>query len=120
MALESECCIHGYICGCPRCGLPSQIDPRPPCIRCGQRWIPAEGIDATMRACDACLLLTRARRLADELWLAETNGPPPEYAEKVHGDLLARGEPQGERRGPDNGEAGNKNDDKATPGAPRP
>lgn len=29
----------------------SKIDPRPTCIRCGRRWVPAEGVDATVTAC---------------------------------------------------------------------
>ncbi len=52
---------------CPYCGYdwsvpatPSAqeskgaIDPRPKCIRCGKRWVPAEGLDATCWPCDDC------------------------------------------------------------------
>jgi hypothetical protein len=30
------------------------IDPRPRCIRCGARWVPNEGVDATVVPCAGC------------------------------------------------------------------
>lgn len=32
----------------------SPADPRPVCIGCGVRWVPAEGVDATQVRCDRC------------------------------------------------------------------
>jgi hypothetical protein len=31
------------------------IDPRPKCIKCGRRWVPCEGVDATTEACGVCI-----------------------------------------------------------------
>jgi hypothetical protein len=30
------------------------IDPRPECIKCGRRWVPNEGVDATVSQCGEC------------------------------------------------------------------
>jgi hypothetical protein len=33
----------------------AEVDARPKCIRCGQRWIPTEGLDATRAWCLLCV-----------------------------------------------------------------
>jgi len=50
------------------------IDPRPKCIECGRRWVPAEGEDATDTPCDECKVSDASEAGAGAAYLIE---PPP-------------------------------------------
>lgn len=45
------------------------MDPRPVCRHCGRRWVPPEGVDATVHYCPRCSGSRRA--LADSTFKAD-------------------------------------------------